>query len=135
MSSFDLNVFDATHEQRFSGVNSFVANDVSGCFGIQAHHARFMTTLVFGLARFSLDSGEWQYLALPGAVAYFNNNTLTISTRHFLIDTDIERISDVLQQQLVAEETQLRATRDSLQRMEQAMLQRMWNLKRKVGGW
>lgn len=134
VNTFELNLFDATCEQRFSNVTSFVGNDASGCFGIQAQHARFMTTLAFGLARFCLNTGEWQYLALPGAVAYFNHNVLTLSTRHFLINTDLERISVLLQQQLVVEETELRATRDSLQRMEQAMLQRMWALKRKSGG-
>ena len=135
VNTFTLNLFDATHEQRFTGVTSFIGTDASGCFGVQAQHARFMTTLVFGLARFSLDTDEWQYLALPGAVAYFKDNTLTLSTRHFLIDNDLVRISALLQQQLVVEETELRATRDSLQLMEQAMLQRMWKLKRKVGDW
>lgn len=134
MSGFVLNLFDATREQRITGVTSFIGNDASGSFGIKAHHAHFMTTLVFGLARFCVGESDWQYLALPGAVAYFKNNELTLSTRHFLIDTDPERISDLLQEQLLAEETELRATRESLQRMEQAMLQRMWKLKRKVGG-
>jgi F-type H+-transporting ATPase subunit epsilon len=129
-----MNLYDATHEQRFTGVTSFIGTDAAGSFGIQAQHTRFMTTLVFGLARFRLGMDDWQYLALPGAVAYFNNNTLTLSTRHFLVDTDLERISDLLQQQLLAEETELYATRDSLQRMEQAMLQRLWNIKRKIGG-
>ena len=87
MNQFVLNLFDATHEQRITGVTSFVGEDASGSFGIQPNHARFMTTLVFGLARFRLGTEDWQYLALPGAVVYFNNNELTISTRHFLIDT------------------------------------------------
>ena len=81
MSQFVLNLFDATHEQRITGVTSFIGEDASGCFGIQPNHARFMTTLVFGLARFRLGTEDWQYLALPGAVVYFNNNALTISTR------------------------------------------------------
>ena len=91
-----------------------------------------MTTLVFGLARFSLGAEHWHYLALPGAVVYFNKNELTISTRHFLIDTDLERISALLEQQLITEEENLRATRESLYRMEQAMLKRMLMLKRKT---
>ena len=132
MSQFVLNLFDATHEHRIMGVTSFIAEDASGCFGIQPNHARFMTTLVFGLARFRLGTKEWQYLALPGAVAYFNNNELTISTRHFLIDTDLERISTLLEQQLIIEEDNLRATRESLHRMQQAMLKRMLILKRKA---
>lgn len=133
MNSFVLNLFDASHEQRIAGLTSFVGEDATGCFGIQANHARFMTTLVFGLARFRLATDDWQYLALPGAVAYFNNNELTISTRHFLIDTDLERISNLLEQQLIAEEENLRATKESLYKMEQAMLKRMLALNRKTG--
>ena len=133
MNQFVLNLFDSSHEQRIAAVTSFVGEDATGYFGIQANHARFMTTLVFGLARFRLETVDWQYLALPGAVAYFNNNELTISTRHFLIDTDLERISTLLDQQLMAEEENLYATRESLHRMEQAMLKRMLALKRKTG--
>ena len=133
MNQFTLNLFDASHEQRIAGVTSFVGEDATGCFGIQANHARFMTTLVFGLARFRLSTDEWQYLALPGAVLYFNHNILTISSRHFLVDTDLERISALLEKQLIAEEENLRATRESLHRMEQAMLKRLLALKRKTG--
>ena len=131
MNQFLLNLFDATHEQRITGVTSFIGEDASGSFGIMPNHARFMTTLVFGLARFRLGTEDLQYLALPGAVVYFNNNELTISTRHFLIDTDLQRISILLEQQLITEEENLRATRESLHRMEQAMLKRMLALKRK----
>lgn len=133
MNQFTLNLFAATQEQRVTNVTSFVGEDSSGYFGIQAHHARFMTTLVFGLARFKMAAEAWQYLALPGAVLVFNNNELTLSTQHFLIDTDLERISGVLQQQMTANEDDLRATRESLDRMEQAMLKRMLTLKRKTG--
>jgi F-type H+-transporting ATPase subunit epsilon len=132
MTPFVLNLFDATHEQRITGITSFVGEDATGSFGIQPHHARFMTTLVFGLARFRLETEDWHYLALPGAVVYFNNNELTISTRHFLIDTDLERISTLLERELIIEEDNLRATRESLHRMEQAMLKRMLALKRKT---
>lgn len=132
MNQFVLKLFDATHEQRLTGVTSFVGEDASGSFGIQPNHARFMTTLVYGLARFRLGTEDWQYLALPGAVVYFNKNELMISTRHFLIDTDLERISTLLEQQLITEEENLLATRESLHRMEQAMLKRMLSLKRKM---
>lgn len=133
MSQFVLNLLDATHEQRIAGVTSFIGEDASGSFGIQPHHARFMTTLVFGLARFRVLAEDWQYLALPGGVVYFNNNELTLSTRHFLIDTDLERISLLLEQQLITEEENLRATRESLHRMDQVMLKRMVALQRKTG--
>jgi F-type H+-transporting ATPase subunit epsilon len=133
MNSFILNLFDTTHKQRITGVTSFVGEDASGSFGLQANHARFMTILVFGLARFRQATNDWQYLALPGGVVYFNNNELTLSTRHLLMDSDFERISLLLDQQLISEEENLRATRESLHRMEQAMLKRMVALQRKTG--
>lgn len=134
VNTFVLNLLDATHEQRIDGVTSFIGEDASGSFGIQPGHARFMTTLVFGLARFRQGEQAWQYLALPGAVIYFYHNELTLSTRHFLMDADFERISSLLDQQLGAEEENLRATRTSLRQMEQAMLKRMVELQRKTGG-
>jgi F-type H+-transporting ATPase subunit epsilon len=131
MNTFTLNLFDSSHEQRIEGVTSFVGEDATGCFGIKAHHMRFMTTLIFGLARFRLTTEDWQYLALPGAVVYFNNNVLTISTRHFLIDSDLEQITSLLEQQLISEEENLGKTRESLRKMEQSMLKHMLALKRK----
>ena len=135
MNSFVMNLYDATNELSIEDVSTFVGMDASGSFGIQANHDRFMTTLVFGLARFRQHSEDWQYLALPGGVLYFKDNVLTISTRHFLVDTDFDRISALLDQQLITEEDNLRATRLSLQRMEQAMLKRIVSLQRKPGGW
>ncbi|MEQ1620527.1 MAG: F0F1 ATP synthase subunit epsilon [Methylococcales bacterium] len=132
MSQFTLNVLAGTEEQRITGVSSFVGEDTSGFFGIQAHHARFMTTLVFGVARFKVGSEAWQYLALPGGVVYFNHNELSLSTRYFLIDTDLERISRAIQQQMTTDEDDLRATHESLNRMEHAMIKRMLTLKRKT---
>jgi F-type H+-transporting ATPase subunit epsilon len=133
VKTFTLQLFDALQQQRIEHVISFVGEDTHGCFGLQAHHARFMTTLVFGLSRFRLQDGDWQYLALPGGVLYFNANELIISTRHFVIDSDFERISEVLRHQLLAEEETLTATRSSLQKMEQSMLAKLWNLQRHSG--
>ncbi len=131
MNSFSLVLQDATHSERFDGVSSFVGEDASGSFGIQANHARLMAVLVFGLARFRIGQTHWQYLALPGAVLYFENNILTLNTRRFLRDDDYRRISTALQQQLVAEEENLRGVKESLHRMEQEVLRRLWEMSRK----
>lgn len=131
MNTFVINLYDSANHQRIDSVTSFVGVDASGSFGIQANHARFMTTLIFGLARFRQEEDEWQYMALPGAVLYFYDNKLTISTRHFLIDSDFDRISTLLGQQLIAEEESLRATRLSLHRMEQAIIKQMVALQRR----
>jgi F-type H+-transporting ATPase subunit epsilon len=130
MTGFTLQLQDATQAERIDGVSSFVGEDDSGSFGIQAGHARFMTTLVFGLARFRVGQGVWEYLAIPGAVLYFVDNTLYLSTRRYLRDADYERISTALQERLLAEEEELRDTKESLRRMEEEMLRRLWTMRR-----
>jgi F-type H+-transporting ATPase subunit epsilon len=130
VNTFAIQLYDSTQQQRIENVTSFVGEDSNGCFGLQAHHARFMTTLIFGLFRYRLQTDDWKYLALPGGVLYFHKNELTISTRHFLIDNNFERISDLLTHQLLTEEEALTATRSSLQKMEQSMLARLWKLQR-----
>ena len=89
-----------------------------------------MSSLVFGLARFRIADDPWQYLAMPGALLYFVDNKLTINTRRYLFDTDYQRISTALQEQLLTEEEELKSMKDSLHRMEEEVLRRMWELSR-----
>jgi F-type H+-transporting ATPase subunit epsilon len=133
MKTFTLLLQDSAHSEQISGVHTFVAEDASGNFGVLANHSRIMTALVIGLARFRTDESGWQYLAMPGAILYFNDNLLTLSTRHYLRDDDYTRISTALQEQLLTEEEQLHATRESLRRMEESLLKRLWALGHKGG--
>ncbi|HEY0720325.1 MAG TPA: F0F1 ATP synthase subunit epsilon [Gammaproteobacteria bacterium] len=128
MSGFTLQLFDSRQGLRIDGVSSFVGEDGSGSFAILPRHTRFMTALTFGLARFRKGDESWQYLALPGALLYFADNVLTLFCRHFLIDSDYEQISQRLAEELLVEEEQLHEVKESLRRMEEAMLKRMWEL-------
>lgn len=130
MNTFTLQLQDATREEKITGVSSFVGEDASGSFGILAGHARLMTTLVMGLARFRVGTEDWQYLALPGAVLYFDRNELSLCSRHYLLDDDYMSISKALQQELLAEEEMLHNVKESLHRMEEEVLKRLWNLGR-----
>jgi F-type H+-transporting ATPase subunit epsilon len=133
MKLFKLILQDATHAQRIEQITSFVGEDATGSFGILAGHARMMTSLVFGLARFRTGENAWQYLALPGAVLYFNNNKLSLSTRRYLVDNDYERISTALHEQLLAEEKELHELKKSLHHMEEEVLRRLWELGHESG--
>lgn len=133
MKAFTLQLLDANRSESIKDVTSFVGEDRSGSFGILAGHARMMTSLVIGLARFRIGEDNWQYLAVPGALIYFHGHILTLSTRHYLLDSDYMRISDALQQQLLAEEEKLHSMKDSLHRMEEALLTRMWKIGRPGG--
>ena len=132
--SFTLRLQDATRTQEITGVTSFVGEDASGSFGILAGHARMLTVLITGLARFRVGPDSWQYLAVPGALLYFRDNVLTLSTRRYLLDADYTRISQALQQQLLAEEEKLHNMTTSLHRMEEAMLKRLWDMGRRDAG-
>lgn len=129
MTGFTLNILASNDEQHFTDVCSFVGADASGYFGIQANCSHFMTVLVFGLARFRYADETWHYLALPNALASFQANQLTISARYFLIDTDFDRISILLEQQAQKESANLHATRESLQRMDLAIFKKIRSLK------
>ena len=130
MKSFTLSLQDATHVKEYTGVSSFVGEDDSGSFGILPDHARLMTSLVMGLSRFRFDKQDWLYIATPGALAYFQNNNLILTTRHFLIDADYVRISTALEKQLLKEELYLNAQKRSLRHMEEEVLKRLWEFGR-----
>lgn len=130
MNTFTLRLQDARHADQIDGVRAFVAEDGSGSFGILANHARIITTLVAGLARFRCDGTQWRYVAMPGAVVYFRDNVLTLSTRHYFYGDDYTSISDRLREELLVEEKQLHDTKESLRRMEETLLMRLWEMGR-----
>lgn len=113
-----------------NNVRSFVAEDASGSFGLMTGHARFMTALGFGMARFLTQDDNWEYLALPGALVYFNNNQLFINTRHYLRSQDFTDMGVKIQEQLQSEEESLKTLKSSLHKMDEEMLKRMWELRR-----
>ena len=130
MNTFILHLQEATQYERIEQVSSFIGDDDSGSFGLMAGHEKMMTSLVFGLARYRILEQPWQYLALPGALVYFINNELYLSTRRYLKDDNYERISSALHEQLRTEEEALQSIRSSLHRMEEEMLKRLWQLSR-----
>jgi len=134
VKTFTLQLQSATQFERIEGVSSFAGEDASGAFGMLAGHARLMTSLVFGLARYRIGDDPWTFLALPGGVLYFFDDQLFISTRRYLRDRDYDRISAALQEQLLVEEQGLRQVKDSLHRMEEEMLKRLWQMGRRSGG-
>ncbi|CAL1239756.1 F0F1 ATP synthase subunit epsilon [Candidatus Methylocalor cossyra] len=130
MATFVLHLHSPSQSERIDAVESFVGEDASGSFGLRAHHERFMTTLVFGLARFRRSGQPWHYLALPGALLYFVDNTLFINTRHYLHGADYRRISVALTEQLLKEEEVLVGLKQHLKHLEEAMLKHLLDLER-----
>ncbi len=132
MNTFLLHLESATQYEKIENVAGFVARDDSGSFGILPHHARMMTLLAFGLARFRVSGQGWEFLALPGGLARFVDNELHISTRRYLRGKDFERISVGLREELRAEEEALREMKRSVSRLEEEMFKRLWKMGRKT---
>jgi F-type H+-transporting ATPase subunit epsilon len=130
INTFTLHLQDAQQNDHIDGVTSFVGEDDSGGFGIRAGHERMMTSLVFGMARFASAAHEWEYVAVPRALLYFRNNELVISTRRYFRSSDYSSVADALTESLQAEEAVLRNVRESLFRMEDEMLKRLWQMSR-----
>jgi F-type H+-transporting ATPase subunit epsilon len=131
LSGFVLHLQSATQYERIGGVTRFVGEDASGQFGILPGHARMMTSLRFGLARYRVGEGEWRYIALPGALLYFVGNELYLNTRRYLSDADYERISAALDAELKTEEERLRGMKESIHRLEAEMLKRLEEMERR----
>jgi F-type H+-transporting ATPase subunit epsilon len=77
-----------------------------------------------------LSDGSREYLGFPGGLLYFIDNELRISTRRYLRDTDVERITQALTRELLEEEQALQQTRRKLHRLEAEMLKRLAQLGR-----
>jgi len=130
MSHFTLHLQDATKYEKVTNITSFVGQDQVGKFGLMANHERFITSLNFGLAKYNVNNENWIYIALPGGILHFVNNELFISTRQYLVDTNYERISNLLEKDIRSEENKLQNMRQSLRKMEQEMFKRLWDVGR-----
>jgi F-type H+-transporting ATPase subunit epsilon len=130
VNSFVMHLQSATQYERIEDVTSFVGEDASGSFGILAGHARAMTLLSFGLARFRGFDPAWEYLALPGGLAYFVDGQLYLSTRRYLRGQDYDSLSAALRRELRAEEEALREVKRSMRRLEEEMFKRLWKIGR-----
>ena len=130
VKSFVLHLQDSTQYERIDQLVSFVGQDDSGLFGILADHARMMTVLSFGLARYRTADDRWHYLAVPRALLYCLDNNLYLSTRRYIRDDEYSRISQALEEQLVTEEAELRSIKESVHRLEEEMFRRLWRMGR-----
>lgn len=130
MRTFTLQLNGFRQSERIDNIECFVGEDASGSFGLRAYHERFMTALVFGLARFRCSGSPWQYLALPGALVYFADNELTLSTRRYIVDMDYRKISDALTGQMLREEETLLGLKTRLRELEAAMMRQLLTLER-----
>lgn len=130
MKIFRLHLMSMTRSEVIPDIVRFTGRDAAGSFGILANASRRMTVLVFGLAHFLNASDKIEYLALPGGLLYFSDNELRIATTDFLRNSSLEEISAALDRQLRQKESELREIKQSLHRLDEEILKRMYELPR-----
>ena len=132
MKTFRLRLMSMARSELIPDVVRFTGRDAAGSFGILANASRRITALAFGLAHFQNAAGKIEYLALPGGMLYFVDNELRIATTNFVRSSGLEEISVALDRQLRQEEADLRDVKQSLQRLDEEIMKRMYELKRNL---
>ena len=130
MKTMALQLRHATGTDRFEGVTSFVGEDASGSFGLLPGHGRMMTALTEGLVRFRVGVDAWHYLVIPGGILSGSGNLVTLCTRRYLHDTDLQQMGTLLAELQQADAAALGGIKESLQRLEQEMLRRLREIER-----
>lgn len=130
--SFALTLLDGTTAVRVDGVTSLVAADASGQFGIRSGHAPLVTVLEPGLLRYRVRQQGWTSAACAGGLLRCsregNAMQVQIVSRRFVRDEEPERLQERLNAMLAAENTLRVSTRDSRDRIEQALQDRLRRL-------
>ena len=129
MKTFRIHLMSMTRSEWIPDVVRFTGRDAAGSFGILANASRRMTVLGFGLARFQTASGT-EYLAGAGGLLYFVDNELQISTTSYVRSSGLQEISAALDVQFRNEETELHEIKQSLRRLDEEILKRMYELQR-----
>lgn len=125
---FTLLLSDARSSARFEQVAHFIGADETGSFGILPRHAECVAVLRYGLARFAGADGQWQYLALPGAVLHFHADTLHLMAERYFLGTERAALVAQMTAALQAEDSELRSMRATLDDIERTLLRRLGSL-------
>lgn len=130
MSTFQLIIQDMSQISQHEAIESFIATDMSGRFGIQAGHETLVTVLRPGLARFREDNQNWHYIAQAGATLLFEANTLTLSTTQFVISDDRDSLLKQMDAEWKALAEDLGSTKRNIVQVEQALARKLLEMNR-----
>lgn len=125
MSGFSLVFCGGADSQRFDGIMHFIGADDSGVFGILPRHELTVAVLRYGLARFVDVKGSWRYAALPGGVLRFAGDAMVVVAASYFIGTERGALADQLGTEMRREDSELRAMRETLAGIDNALLRRL----------
>lgn len=130
---FELQLLSPDMQHTDPKALSFVGEDASGRFGIQAHHDQFMTVLIPGLARFESMSAGWLYIATTGALVHFSENHLNLISGGVWINADYKLLIEQLENQMRLIREQGYLLKRSMGQMDHQVLRKLWEFEKSNG--
>lgn len=134
MKTFKLSLLDAAVSQDFDAVVQFIGADDNGSFGILAGHVACVVLLRYGLARFCDANGVWHYLAIPGGILRFADQTLTITTVRYFLGDDSSKLSEQLAAEMAHTDSEIHTARATLDEIERSLVRRLTQLSQNMPG-
>lgn len=118
----ELVLLDGRSSLRLGGLQSVVAQDASGQFGIRPGHEALLTVLEPGLLRCCGEDGQWRTLATSGGALVCRGNRLQLVCARFLLAEDEQDLLAQLAAEQRRESGEGRVRRQSWAEMEREMV-------------
>lgn len=130
MRTFVVEIASAHRSERIEDAVAFGGRDASGSFSLLAGHARFVTTLVRGIARIVVRDGPPRWLAFDGGALRFSDNRLAIGTPRWFDGPDHRALREAFAAELARADIAERRMREHVAHLEEALNRRLWRALR-----
>lgn len=120
----NLKVMVPTHIFLDIKVQKIVAEGIDGSFGLLAKHVDFVTALAAGILTFEDENGQEQHLAVMEGVLVKKGNTVFVSTRRAVKDTDLASLKQTVEKDFFKQRQKEKTMRTSASRIEAGFIRR-----------
>ncbi|MDT8379376.1 MAG: F0F1 ATP synthase subunit epsilon [Desulfotignum sp.] len=119
-----LKVMLPTHVFLDIQVQKITAEGVNGSFGLFPRHVDFVTALASGILSFHDEDGKEQHMAVMEGVLVKKGDTVFISTRRAVKDTDLASLKDTVENDFLKQKQREKNMRTSSARIEAGFIRR-----------
>ena len=107
-------------------VQIVTAEDPSGGFGIQSHHADFLTALSVGVVSWKSSGGRWHYCAVHGGVlTVTGGQEVAVTTREAIPGDDLATLEQAISERFAADAEAERSDRVGSTRLQLQAIREM----------
>ena len=120
----NLKVMLPTHVFLDIRVQKITAEGVNGSFGLFPRHVDFVTALASGIVSFQDENGTEQHMAVMEGVLVKKEDTVFISTRRAVTDTDLASLKNTVEKDFLQQKQKEKNMRTSATRIEAGFIRR-----------